>query len=194
MHLMSSKKQLLQPLIVAGLTLVAYLPTVALVEYALTEQWLIIPKISEDIKLLILTSLLVLVFYLVTIRNKWREWCYQHKSWLVLLVVISLMLFKVYSNFYQQLQQHPKIFSISSNWSIQGSLIRIRGKNFGPAHEAGQVLVGDVLLTNKKWTNEEIIVEQPVSNHYFTGHLQVINHDDHDSNSIEFTIKDPGQL
>jgi hypothetical protein len=111
-----------------------------------------------------------------------------------ILFVLSVVLNKKYSVFYSHLQQYPRIYSISSNWSIQGMPITIEGKNFGPVHEKGQVVVGDLSFEIESWSERKIVAIQPVPSSFFVDKLQVIAFNGKKSNEIDFKIRDPKEI
>lgn len=78
---------------------------------------------------------------------------------LVSLFLITLVAHQKYSRFYDQLQQYPKVKSISKDWGIPGSWVKITGRNFGEEWEPGRVYFGDAEMIIKKWENKEVIFE-----------------------------------
>ena len=116
-------------------TLIAGLAVVVGAEYLLTEVFYAMRYLKTPVKTEIFLITLVIVFAL---NYFWPKFKKLGKEIIPLLIVVFIgMLFgyKKYQNFYNELQREPKIYSISSDWSIQAKRIVIEGKNFGWAHD-----------------------------------------------------------
>jgi hypothetical protein len=195
-----SKDQLtiknLRPILVTACqSIFLYLAIIIPTEYLLTEQWLILKKIEPQSKTLALLLVSAVLFSFKFWVNKGANKV-SHKKLLIWIVVLLVGLGGnyLYRQHYRYLQQFPRIYSLSTDWSIQGMKIKIEGKNFGSPSEPGQVMVNDFKLLNHKWSNQEVIVEQPVPERYFQGDLVLKNADGKASQAVEFEIRDPAEL
>jgi len=189
-------KKLVLPIIVSAQTIILYLLIIIPAEYLLTEKYLIFKHIKPHTKTYILLSIFLLVFLLNFLFKKLAK--ISKKYWPVLLAALVALLFtnRAYTSFYNDLQKQPKIYSLSSDWSIVAMRIEIDGKNFGPAWQKGQVFVDDFKLRTEteNWSEERIIAVQPVPNKYFQGEIYVENHFENTSNKLSFRVRDPGEL
>jgi hypothetical protein len=111
-----------------------------------------------------------------------------------LLLILSLIGNELYIRYYDNLQKHPKLYSISKNWGVQGSVIEIDGNNFGATWEQGSVMVDDMKFEIKYWSDDKIEAIQPVPDHFWKGNLYVINHHQNSSNTLEYEVFDPNKL
>lgn len=162
-------------------------------EYFTTEYHLIYPKISALTKTYIMFSLVFLSSFCLSKFSL----IFQKKIPTIMigiLFIATLIFGNRYQSFYDQLQQFPKIYAKTPDWTIQGGQIKITGKNFGPAQVPGQVLLNDQQLTIKKWSEKLVVVQQPVLGEFGQTELVLINYLDHRSNPVPHTIKDPAEL
>lgn len=163
-------------------------------EYLLTEYWLITPHITARQKTWALLIVFGFIFSVQQVKKKRQTGLLTGLIIWSTVLVMALVGNYFYGQYYQQLQRYPKIFTVSSDWSIQGMKVRIEGKNFGPANEAGQVMVDDLQMNNVKWTEQSVLVEQPVPAQYFVGQLVLERADGMTAEGGEFEIKDPGKI
>jgi hypothetical protein len=181
-------------IIVSLETITVFLLVIIPAEYLLMEKFLVYKFIDGRVKsrlfILIFLSLFVLNYFL----KKFRKFGQKYLKILVLACLLSIIGNKFYSNYYGRLQQYPKIYSVSSNWSIQGMPIIIEGKNFGEAWEKGKVKVGDIVFEIQSWSSQKIVATQPVPDHFFQGTLKVIKNNNDESQEIPFEIRDPSTL
>ena len=179
-------------------TIVLYILIVVPLEYLLTEYFLIIPYLSNNIKTSIFLVLLTVIFLIRYLRGFSKEYHPLFILLIFLLTGLSVFGYREYRRFYEQLQTYPKIYKISRNWGIQGVLVNIEGKNFGPTWQPGKVYVDDIEFIVKYWSPSLIVVEQPVPPRFFKGNLYVkLFGDDFESkvsNMIDFEIKNPDFL
>lgn len=188
-----SENALMTAGLIATVSLVFYLVVIMPVEYLLTEYWLIVPSITPQQKTWLLLACCLLTF--LTVQMLRKSIVSPTNLFLpLLLLVIALIGNFFYDQYYQELQKHPRIFNISSDWSVQGMPIKITGKNFGQDWQAGSVRVGELVFTNHRWSDTEIFVKQPVPENYFTGELVVENYRGNFSESWPFEIRDPDRL
>jgi len=175
-------------------TVVFYLFIIIPLEYFLTEKYSFLKFIHPQQK----TTLFLIIFTIVFLANYCQPQIRKigQRLGLVLMVflIIALLADQAYTEFYQRLQENPKIYSLSSDWSIVGMEIEIDGKNFGPAWQAGKVTVDDFQMQVKDWAEEKIIILQPHLPRFFTGELCVEKYNGRVSNCFPFTIRNPGEL
>jgi len=193
---MSFKKTALSSLFIALEAIFFYLLLIIPGEYLLTEKFLVFKYIRPATKTYILLGVFLLTF---VIHQKWKKaFSWERRFWpaIAVLFVAALFANRAYSSFYQGLQRYPKIYSLSSDWSIVGMEIVIDGKNFGPAWKKGEVLVDDFPFLVKEWSEEKIVAVQPVPpmSHYFKGKMYVIKENGEKSNKVPFNVRDPGEL
>ncbi|GEM_PF-2271874 len=176
--------------LIVSLTLSLFLLIVVPLEYLLTEQFLIVYTITPQQKTVLLMGLLAVVGFVMT-RQTDKTLTTKH-------LVIANMIFGIllvanifYNRYYQYLQTFPKIYNISSDWTIQGMAIRIRGKNFGDAWQAGKIKVDDLEFIINHWNNNEIVAQQPVPEKFFIGELKVIKFNGRESLGWPIEIRDP---
>jgi len=190
----SALKKLVLPIIISAQTIVWYLLIIIPAEYLLTEKYLILKYIKPHTKTYIFLSIFLIVFLLNFLSKRLAK--ISKKCWPVLLAFLIALLFanKSYTSFYNELQKQPKIYSLSSDWSIVGMEIEIDGKNFGPIWKKGRIMVNDFELQTQEWSEEKIVAVQPVPDKYFQGEIYVENHFGNKSNKLPFKIRDPGEL
>ncbi len=183
-------------IVISVLTLIVYMLLASAGQYLLTEHWLIVTEVPTIYRWAVLALVFGTVFMMVKLWQKLETRLTRDKALAALLIIflVSLIGKSIYDDYYRQLQKHPRIFDISQDWSIQGTRIKIEGKNFGAAHSPGSVKVNELVMINKKWGAQQIIVEQPVTGSFFKGELRVINSNGFASNPVEFTIRDPAEL
>lgn len=182
------------PIIVCLETIILYLVFIIPAEYLLTEKYSLLKFIYPQQKTTVFLIVFISIFLANYFHPKFRKIARIHSFILVVILVIALFANQNYADFYQRLQESPKIYSLSSDWSIVGMEIEIDGKNFGPAWQMGKVKVDDFELQIKDWTEEKIIVVQPHPPQIFTGELYVEKYNGRNSNCLPFTIKNPGEL
>ncbi len=191
---MNLKKIFTNSFIVIAQTIIFYLLIIIPTEYFLTEKHLLLKYIHPHQKTLIFLVLFLILFLLNYLSSKTKR--IGEKLWPVLAVALIMALFvnRAYTGFYNRRQENPKIYSLSSDWSIVGMEIEIEGKNFGPVWQMGKVVVDDFPMQVKDWTEEKIVVIQPHPPRFFTGELCVEKGNGRISNCLPFTIKNPGEL
>jgi hypothetical protein len=179
-------------LLTALQTITLYILVIVPTEYYLTEYTQTLKFITSQTKTLIFIPIFLIVFsinYFLIKKNK--------KYWLpiTLLFVASLIGFSRYRQYYSYLQQFPEIYSLSSDWSIQGKKITIDGKNFGSVNDQSSVKVGDIEFLINQWSNTEIVVTQPLVDDFGQKELYIYRADNNkQSKKIPFEIRDPADL
>ncbi len=179
--------------LVVLMTIIIWQLIIIPLEYFTTEYNLIYPKISAFTKTAFLFGL---VFFFSFLLPKLSSFLQKKLPTFIVgfLFFIMLIIGNRYQSFYDQLQQFPKIYAKTPDWTIQGGQIKITGKNFGPAQVPGQVLLNDQLLTIKRWDNNQVVVQQPVLGEFGQVDLVLINYLNNQSNSVPHFIKDPAEL
>lgn len=172
-------------------TIIFYILVIVPAEYYLTESSRTLKYLGSGTKTLIFIPifLLVFIFNYFVIKNS--------KSWLLISIVFFLSLFGFYKyrQYYSYLQQFPRIYSLSSDWSIQAKKIVIDGKNFGSINDESYVRAGGIDFMIDQWTNEKIVASQPMSTEYGETYLYVYRADNQKrSNKILFELRDPAEL
>lgn len=189
------KKSLFLSLLVSLEAFILYFLLVMVGEYLLTERFLITPFISAQAKFALLIIALLVSLFLNYLSPK--VFNLTKKLWLLVLFIfiIGLIGHRAYVRFYDSLQDHPKIYRLSSDWGIQQMPITITGKNFGPVWRKGKVMVDEVAMEIESWEEEEeIVAHLPVPPRHFKGQLYVIDDQGNHSNSKVFEIRNPDFL
>lgn len=161
-------------------------------QFAFTQHWYLTDQIPSSIKIAYYFFSVVLAGLVLT---KYTVFSDKKNSMLVLLLFIGTVLgHKTYKNYYSHLQSIPKIKHLSKNWTIQGDRIAITGRNFGPAWNPGSVSVGDTVFEVVSWSNNRVVVEQPVTSPG-TGKL-ILSNDQGKSIVVTdfFEMRDPASL
>jgi len=171
-----------------------YILIIVPAEYFLTERFSVFPFLSPDVKTFIFFVVLVIIFTVNYFSQPPKKY-----SWLFILTVfiltgLSVFGYKKYLIYYAELQNYPKIYSVSEDWGIQASLIIIEGKNFGPTWQPGRIFVDNFELRIKYWSPCLVVAEQPVPPKFFKGNLYLQDSKNRRSNGRDFEIKDPDSL
>jgi hypothetical protein len=145
-------------------------------------------------KTIVFLAVFLAVFLLNYFSSKIKKMGTRFWPTLAVALLASLFANRAYTNFYNHLQESPKIYSLSSDWSIVGMEIEIDGKNFGSAWQVGKVKVNNFEFQIKDWTEEKIVVAQPHPPRFFSGELYVEKYNGKTSNHLPFIIRDPGEL
>ncbi len=185
---------MLLPIIIVLETIIVSLVLIIGAEYLLTEVFYLMRYLRTPVKTEIFLITLVIVFAL---NYFWPKFKKLGKEIIPLLIVVFIgMLFgyKKYQNFYNKLQREPKIYSISSDWSIQAKRIVIEGKNFGWAHDYSKVIADDERFLVDSWTPERIVVSGPLTGNFGQHELQVVLFNGQKSRKIPFKFRDPAEL
>jgi hypothetical protein len=175
-------------------TLIAGLAIVVAAEYLLTEVFYVIRYLRTPVKTEIFLITLVIIFALNYFWPKFKRLGKEIIPLLVVVIIAMLFGYKKYQNYYNDLQREPKIYSISSNWSIQAKRIIIEGKNFGWAHQYSKVIADDEKFLVDSWTPERIVVSGPLTGNFGQHELQVILFNGQKSRKIPFKFRDPAEL
>lgn len=140
-----------------------WLVVIDLLQFVFTEVWYVTNRIPELLVLGLLGIGIIIASTLQTYSGP-PKWFAVIPRYTLTVCVFCFVLVShwYYKEYYNSLQQYPKIMEISKNWTIPGDRIEIIGRNFGEPHEPGKVMVGDVEFMNITWTDKRVVVEQPV--------------------------------
>lgn len=151
---------LLPEFLLSLIIITTFLVTVDIFQYLTTEYWWIYDSLNYRYTTIYLLVLIV-IFSFVNLKKWIVKW--PKMSFLIAaLFLVTLIFHNQYTHFYNELQQYPKIKNLSNDWGIQGSLVRITGRNFGEPWEPGKVYLDDWEMVIKKWSNKEVVFEVPV--------------------------------
>jgi hypothetical protein len=182
-------------LLVALETVILYLIIVIPLEYFLTEKYFILTAVDGRIKAYVFLTALGISLLLNFFLRKIVNFSWKAVFFVFTIFVASLIFGKQYSNYYSKLQQHPRIFSVNSNWSIQEMPIIINGKNFGPTWEPGKVLVDGMNFSQiEYWSENKIVVTAPVPSTFAKTYLKIVTAEGKESNQVNFEVRDPADL
>lgn len=146
------------PELLLSLTIISfYLITVDLYQYLFTELWWKFDSLNYNYTTIYLI-LIILLFSFIDLRKLLIK-KYLWQGIIILFFIFTLIGHKFYTNFYNELQTYPKIKSISKDWGIPGSWVKVTGRNFGAAWQPGKVYLGETEMTIKKWGDKEVIFE-----------------------------------
>lgn len=158
--------------------------------FFLTEIWFVMPNLPTWLFIIIYLASLLSTLLLHT-KFKLRKY--------LPVVVIAAALAVVSNHFlnkgYQELQQTPRLNTVSKNWSIQGDKIVIRGKNFGQRNSESSLQVGSTRFLIEYWDNYQIKAKQPLPTTFETSQLVLCKDQESCYTLLDnFTIKDPAEL
>jgi len=173
-------------------TLFFYLLIVNSVEYLTTEKFLLIKTIPFLFKTYFLIGLLLIASVFLSVKKDYLR--IPSTMILIVLFLLSVIGNDLYTRYSDYLRRVPKIFRLNKEWGVQGNVVEIEGKNFGPVWQPGEVKVDDLQFEIKSWSEERIETVQPVPNRFWKGNLYVINNYGQKSNSFEYEIYDPAKL
>lgn len=181
-------KQIPSELFVSFLILIIFLPSFDLYQYLTTEFWWIQDSINYNHTTIFLLFL-ILVFSFLPIKKSLNK--NTKLSYLIsVLFFLSLLGHQKYTNFYKELQRHPKIKSISKDWGVPWSWVKISGKNFGEKWEPVMVYLGETETIIKKWTPKEIVFEITAEATLGEQRLRVVNSKDNEQlKELIFEVK-----
>lgn len=144
-------------LITALLVLSFFLLSVDLYQYLTTEVWWLWDETSWKQNTFYLLGLIVLSAFLP--MKSWLTKWPKLGLMIMLLFIVTLYGHRQYERFYAKLQETPRIRSLSKEWGVPWSYVKLTGKNFGSEWEPGQVRIGETEMIIRKWTPKEIIFE-----------------------------------
>ncbi len=147
--------------LIALLVLITFFVVIDCYQYLTTEYWWIQNDINYTNNTFFLIGLIIGLSFLP--MKKWLIKWPKMKFFILGIFTISLFAHQKYSKFYDELQQYPKVKTISKDWGIPGSWVKITGRNFGGEWEPGKVYLGDTEMIIKKWGDKEVIFEIPVN-------------------------------
>lgn len=175
-------------IILSLLVLIVFLISVDIYQYLTTEIWWLWDEINNaqtSIYFLILVVFFSTIpFKKIIIKSKLIS------NIIILAFVIVLILHRNYTRFYNEIQQYPKIRSISKEWGMPGSWVKISGTNFGEESEPGSVFLSDKEMLIKKWNDKEIIFEVNMEAGKGNHNLKILNNKNKQQKQIyNFEIK-----
>jgi len=185
---------MLTPILIVVETIISSLIIISVSEYLFTEVFYVFRYLKTTTKTEIFLITLVVLFAVNYFSPKIRSIGKKVLPGLVVLLFFSLLGYKKYRNYYGNLQNEPKIFSISSKWSIQAKRIIIEGKNFGWAHDQSRVVCDDERFLVDSWNPNRIVVSAPLTGNFGTHDLFIHLHNGEESRKIPFEFKDPIEL
>lgn len=151
---------LLPELLLSLIIITTFLITVDVFQYLTTEYWWVYDSLNYRYTTIYLLGLIV-IFSFFNLKKWLIKW--PKIGFLIITLFLTTLFFhNQYTHFYNELQQYPKIKKLSKNWGIQGSLVRITGRNFGEPWEPGKVYLDDQEMVIKKWSDKEVVFEVPV--------------------------------
>jgi len=174
---------------ITGLALysISYLP----IEFIITEIKYLTPSIPEW------TGILALLFWIITVSLIFP---YKKINTLTKQTLFFVFLFSV-GLFYNQYHLEkvyreylPKIYNYSPNWGVQGQILIIEGVKFGMVWQGGTVYVGEDKFETVEWTENKLVVQQPVSGNFGIKELSVLRWDGIVSNPVSYEFRDPNRL
>lgn len=181
-------KKIPSELFVSFLILIIFLLSFDLFQYLTTEFWWIQDSVNYNHTTIFLLFLIFLFSFLPI--KKWLNKNTKLRCLITVLFFLTLLGHQKYTNFYKELQQHPKIKSISKDWGVPWSWVKISGKNFGEKWEPVMVYLGETETIIKKWTPKEIVFEITAEATLGEQRLRVVNSKDNEQlKELIFEVK-----
>jgi len=139
-------------------------------------------------------SLILIIFIFFFSLANWRKIFKSTVSLFILLsLTVSLALWT--QKFINSEREKARILWINPGWGIQGSLLIIKGRNFGPPAERGEVFLdGERMVSIQEWTDKEIILIQSVPKGFGKRTVYVVTREGERSNETDFEIKNPTEV
>lgn len=161
------------------------------IDFFLTEIAMLTPKLPRMVNFGMLA-----LFVLFFVFFHWQRFFIKRNSYFLILffVFISGFFYLGYRKQKLALEYLPKIYSLDGKWGIQGMLVSVKGVNFGPTWEKGQVLAGENLMNIIRWDEKQVTAEVAVPTNFGIVPLVVIRFDSIVSNSLDYEIRDPKTL
>lgn len=175
-------------------TLILSLILITSAEYLLTEVFFVIRYLSASTKTGVFLITLIILFAFNYFWPRFRRLGKKALPVLAVFVVGLLFGYKKYRTYYDRLQRQPKIYSISSDWSIQAKRIVIEGRAFGWAHQNSKVIADNEEFLIDSWEPYQIVAVGPLTGNFGEHQLQVILHDGKKTRKIPFEFRDPAEL
>lgn len=163
-------------------------------EYLTTHHRYIYDSFPEHFRLVLLICSLVGGWLLaVFLSNKNYSPSYKILFFSAMVLILVLFGHTKYSDYSDFLREFPVIKKVSKNWSIQGDRIAIEGRGFGGPWQNGSVSLGDLEYTEISWSDNRVVVEQPLTSEYFSGQLKICNYKNK-CDSVPFQIRNPAEV
>lgn len=182
------------PIIVILETIFTWVLITIPLEFLLTEKFRLIKNLKTTSKTEIFLLTLVVFFSLNYFWPAFKKFGRKILPVLGVLTVLSLFGYKKFCAYYDTLQRQPKIYSVSSDWSIQAKRIVIEGRGFGWLHDQSYVICGSEEFLIDSWEPNRIVAAAPLTGNFGKHDLQVVLHDGKKTRKIPFKFIDPIEL
>jgi len=166
-----------------------YLP----LEFRLTEALFKIEALPKSLPIVLLVSSALLFSFI-----DWSKILRKSKKMTVLLSVLlvgGIIFGQVIRREKLKREYLPKIYRLSTDWGIQGTLVEISGLNFGLTHKEGLVDFGGLVdFDTSLWSEKKVIGKLGVPKSFGKVNLRIRRNDNVVSNGVLFKVRDPGEL
>lgn len=170
------------------LVLIVFFISVDIYQYLTTEVWWLWDEI-DNAQTSLYFLFLIVIFSIAPFRKVFIK-NHMFVYFIILFFTIILILHKNYTDFYNEIQQYPKIRKISKEWGMPGSWVKISGTNFGEESEPGSVFLSSKEMIIKKWSDKEIIFEVNMEAGAGYHDLKILNNNKKQQNqSYKFEIR-----
>lgn len=173
-------------------TIAAYSLIVLPFEYLMTEVWY---KTARFPQYLTVLSLVLLGFVFSFIN--WKKILSKRLNIVIacLILLLSTISYLKYNKEKLSREYLPKIYRISPTWGVQAQIIKLEGINFGPVWKGGKIFIGGAEAIIKQWSDNLIVVEQPVTAPFGRFNLKIIRDDGIETNySLPYEVRNPNSL
>lgn len=188
------KQDFFLSLVVVAESIFIYVLAIIGFDHFLVEKLFLIKNLTSEIRIFILVGVFLIVFLANFFSEKIFNFGKKSILFLVGAMVLSLFGNQLYKKATYGRSLLPKIYSVTDNWSIQAKRIEIKGKNFGPTWKRGKVFVENLEFNVLYWSEDLVLIEQPVPPEFFQGHLYLVTKEGQISNKINYEVKDPDFL
>ncbi len=185
---------MLFPIIIVLQTLIFSIIAITVGEFFITEVFLLTPYMSAAVKTQIFLIAMVVFFALNYFFPQIKSLGKKALPFMAVILIGLIFGYKKYQDFYAEIRRQPKIYSISSDWTIQAKRIVIEGRAFGWPHENSMVVAGGEKFMIDVWEPNRIVASGPLTGNFGVHQLQVIRHDGRKTEKVPFTFKDPIEL
>jgi hypothetical protein len=160
------------------------------VDYYLADYVYKIDHFPNKFGVGLLFLILVFVVYFFQKNNLDK----RHRVWMVFISLYLSLVNVYFQKNIDKLRTFPQVKMLNNDWTIQGGVVVITGKQFGHPFEPGKVIVGHMEYVINDWNNYRISATQPVPHWFEETTLRVCNQRNHCSKPIPFSIRDPQEL
>lgn len=159
-------------------------------DYYLVEVFMKMSQVSTWVNSVLFVFLILFFSYIFKFgKSIWFR--------VVFFLVIGSLGVMVFSSFHEKKAYaliSPKIFSIYPNQGLQAQIITIRGIRFLPPEKRGKVFINKVEMVVKFWSDELIMVEQPVTSYLGWTDIMVMSSNGRVSSKSPFYIPSLNKL